>query len=360
MKDVKILFVDDNPVNLIAAENLISTFGFKINKADSGKSAIQLAMQEEYDLIFVDLLMPEMDGILTTQLIRKLLRDDVRTKIIATSGVDLKDYNEDRQLFDGKIQKPLNLDMLKSCFTEWLGIDCLPSITTDHQEQMFAKNWKEFVEAIVKVKGLNVDYLLEFSNRDVAYFVRLISSSLKQISQAIGIMKSTIVDNEDKLAHEQLHALKSVLYYVGAHNLSHMAQNIDNMLVSEKDQRRRTQKFIEQMGNYLLLIRELEEFCHELEQAMNAYNRSIKNYQDVLSIDDCTVEELNKCIEQILYHIDRFEYIEILNGLNYLKNMLSINIKPYINQAISALEEFDYEKVESLLRDCWNEAQKSL
>lgn len=360
MKKFEILFVDDNPVNLIAAENLMLSVGLQIDKAYNGERAIELVARKEYDLIFMDLLMPKMDGIMTTQVLRGKFGNDIKTKIIATSGIEVKDFldGSNISLFDGNIQKPLNLNQLKYYLELWLGKDYLLQVSADFKDSQSIEQWNHFIDVIKEIKEIEISYILEFNKKDIDYFVRLMKSSMKQIYQAIKIMENTIVNQEDQLAHEQLHALKSVLYYVGAHKLAKVAQNIDALLVSEKEKQNRRQKFVDNMPSYQLFIEELVVFSNELEQAMNAYNSSIKSNHEVSISGNLTDEELSKKIEQILFYLARYEYIEILNGLNNLLILVAQDIKPYILQAISALEEFDYEKVEVLLRNCWDEAIK--
>lgn len=359
MNHIKILFVDDNPVNLIAAENLMLSMGILIDKADNGETAIQMAVSEEYDLIFMDLMMPMMDGIMTTKLLRSRLDHRNKTKIIATSGIEMKEVEDYRYggLFDGSIQKPIKLEQLKACLAQWIGQDRLLQLQLHMKEQnveVSMDEWKLFIDAMETVKGIHLDYFLEFEKKDVDYFTRLIKSSIKQITNTIPAMKLTIINLEAKHAHEQLHALKSVLYYVGAHKLASLAEGLDAILVGEKEKQQQTRKFIENMQNYQGLIEQMTVICSELERAMNAYNSSIKTYQETLIQTTVSMDEINKRIEQILFHIGRFEYIEILNGLNYLTLNASEEMKPYFYQAVAALEEFDYEKVEGVLKDCWN------
>lgn len=58
-----ILPVDDNPINLKVFESLLKKTGVQIDKAPSGKEALNMTMSNKYDIIFMDHMMPEMDGI---------------------------------------------------------------------------------------------------------------------------------------------------------------------------------------------------------------------------------------------------------------------------------------------------------
>lgn len=360
MESLKILFVDDNPVNLIAAENLMLSLGIQIDKAFDGETAIQMAIMNDYKIIFMDLLMPKLDGITTTKLLRMKLDMNHNTKIVATSGIEMNESDREclNELFDDKIQKPLKLDQLKSCIEQWIGKDRLLQVqmlTEVFLTEGSTDEWKNFMQAMELVKDIRKEYFLGFDKKDVSYFMHLINASRKQLNLAIYTMNDTILSKDDKQAHDQLHALKSMLYYVGAHTLASMAAELDFKLIEEKDIQKRRQKFVEIMPNYQVLIERMTTLCDELEQAIHAYNSSIKNYSEYRNVTASSIEDISKQIEMILFHVARFEYIEILNGLNYLLLISVQGMKVYINQAITALEEFEYERVEELLKDYWNE-----
>lgn len=67
-----ILIVDDNPVNLLVAKKMVQKFGAKVTTADSGHEAINLVKANEYDMVLMDIQMPELDGYQTTMELRTL------------------------------------------------------------------------------------------------------------------------------------------------------------------------------------------------------------------------------------------------------------------------------------------------
>jgi len=120
--NAKILVVDDVEMNLIVAETILDSFGIKPDIAISGMEALELIKDKEYDLIFMDQTMPEMDGIETTALIRKFNNYYSKVPIIvltanAISGAD-KIFLESG--FNGYISKPIDVDLLEKCLSKWL------------------------------------------------------------------------------------------------------------------------------------------------------------------------------------------------------------------------------------------------
>jgi CheY-like chemotaxis protein len=80
----RLLVVEDNPVNLLYLETILSDFGFKIDKAIDGLEAVQKCRENIYDLILMDVQMPKLDGISASKIIRNELKID--TPILAQSA----------------------------------------------------------------------------------------------------------------------------------------------------------------------------------------------------------------------------------------------------------------------------------
>lgn len=85
---VKVLVVDDEPMNLMVAEGVFKEYDMTVKTAKSGIEAIEICEQEAFDLIFLDHMMPEMDGIETLKRLRKLQleRDQLLTVVAFTAN----------------------------------------------------------------------------------------------------------------------------------------------------------------------------------------------------------------------------------------------------------------------------------
>lgn len=115
---LRILVAEDYPINQLFIENVLSRLGYTFNLAENGLQVLQALEQKEYDIILMDVQMPEMDGLETTQIIRS--QSGVQPYIIATTASAMK---EDEQAclnagMDTYISKPINLDHLKAVLIE--------------------------------------------------------------------------------------------------------------------------------------------------------------------------------------------------------------------------------------------------
>ena len=109
-KDVKALIVDDEPMNLVVASSLFRDYEMIVDTAESGKEAIRKFRDNDYDLIFMDHMMPEMDGVEAMKQIKTLAADlDKKVKIVALTANAVSGAREMfmEEGFDGFIAKPI-------------------------------------------------------------------------------------------------------------------------------------------------------------------------------------------------------------------------------------------------------------
>jgi PAS domain S-box-containing protein len=118
----KILVVDDNEINILIAKRILSKWGLEIESAINGYEAIEKIMTESYDLIFMDIKMPGIDGFETTGIIRDLSGPYYqRVPIIALTASTLKNdhYKFQKCGMNGHILKPFNPEEIKKLLFEY-------------------------------------------------------------------------------------------------------------------------------------------------------------------------------------------------------------------------------------------------
>jgi signal transduction histidine kinase/PleD family two-component response regulator len=118
----RILVAEDNDINRKVALHILGKFGYTVHAADNGKEVLARLSQERYDLILMDIQMPELDGFETTRVIRESSRSYRRIPIIAmTANAIIGD--EDKCLaagMDDYISKPINVDIVRDKVALWI------------------------------------------------------------------------------------------------------------------------------------------------------------------------------------------------------------------------------------------------
>ncbi|MDR1483171.1 MAG: response regulator [Synergistaceae bacterium] len=126
LHETHFLVVDDNDINLVIAENALLSYGGQVSVASSGAEAVELVKENEYDIVFMDHMMPEMDGVDATRVIRALPGEKYsRLPIVAlTANVvgDVRDMFLQSGMNDF-LSKPLEFDEIERVLMELLPCD---------------------------------------------------------------------------------------------------------------------------------------------------------------------------------------------------------------------------------------------
>ncbi len=116
-----ILIVDDEPKNRKLARDLLEVFGYVIIEAENGKQGVEMTKTHKPDLILMDIMMPVMDGIEAT----RILKTDSTTQTIPILAVSSMAMKGDQERIigygcDGYLAKPYNIHELKEMLAELL------------------------------------------------------------------------------------------------------------------------------------------------------------------------------------------------------------------------------------------------
>jgi CheY-like chemotaxis protein len=118
----RILLAEDDPINQMAVKALLDQLGLSVVCVQNGREAVDEMTRNSYDLILMDLQMPELDGFQATRLIRRMAGDIGRTPIIALTAHTLE-KDRDRCLDSGMnefLSKPIDSNRLMQILSTYL------------------------------------------------------------------------------------------------------------------------------------------------------------------------------------------------------------------------------------------------
>ncbi len=119
-KPLRILLAEDNKMNQLIARRIFEKIGYPIDIADNGLLAIQKLEQQSYDIIFMDIQMPEMDGLQATRYILDKYGDNAPTIIAMTANVMSENEIECKQAgMKDFLSKPFTIDHLEAIINKW-------------------------------------------------------------------------------------------------------------------------------------------------------------------------------------------------------------------------------------------------
>jgi PAS domain S-box-containing protein len=254
IKNVSILVVEDIALNQLLMRTLLDDFGFKCDIAANGKIAIEKLKANVYDLILMDLQMPEMNGFEATEYIRQELK--LTIPIIAlTADVTTADLAKCKAVgMDDYISKPVDERLLQSKI-----ILFLTRASYSNQKDMTEGNMKE-------EKVTDLTYLIQRTKSDPLLLAEMISLFLGQTTPLIREMKESLNLKDWNAMYSIVHKIIPSLSIVGimpayvtlATTLQENARNGKNITEIEKS--------VAKLNTVLV------KACTELDNELNLIN----------------------------------------------------------------------------------------
>ncbi len=226
--DAKILIVDDNSVNLTVAEGLLEPLKVHTITATSGKEALRKVKENKFDIILMDHMMPEMDGIEATKLIREKLPEYKDIPILALTANAVGNAKEmflNAGLNDF-IAKPIEVRVLVAKIKQWLPKEKIKRVSNaekDAVSQQEKDNPPLLDKTIVDLDTAAAIKLL--GNEKI--FLKILKEYYRLIDSKANSIKSHFDSSDWENYTIEVHALKSSSKQIGAMQLSDMAAALE-------------------------------------------------------------------------------------------------------------------------------------
>lgn len=233
--NARILVVDDNAVNRKVFVGLLKKTKIQIDEAESGYQCIEMVRKKKYDIVFLDHLMPSMDGIETYNVMKNdeinLSKDAPVIMLTANAANGSREEYMDIG-FDGFISKPINYEILESLIADTLD----PALVN-----MDIKSVKEVKpgndERLPVIQGFDLETALSKLSS-----VELLLNSLDMFKESIDVFYGRLAEiyNEHmnseqmELYHIEVHAIKSSAATVGEFDLSNYAKVVEDAIRDRK------------------------------------------------------------------------------------------------------------------------------
>ena len=226
--DARILVVDDNEFNIKVAEGLLGLYKLNVHTAFSGNEAIHLVQQNDYDLVFMDHMMPEMDGIEATDRIRRLGGKFKDLPIIALTANAVQGAKEIflNSGFNSFISKPIDVQELYLILKEWLPKEKIQEQKSEEKTKE-EKTQSDFMKAMDKINEINAEIGIKRVSGTEDMYKDTVYLFNKMIMRECDVMSTALDKGDIKAFSISVHAMKSSLATVGAMNLSEVALRLE-------------------------------------------------------------------------------------------------------------------------------------
>ncbi len=259
IKNIKVLVAEDIPLNQLLMKTLLDDFGFEREIADNGKIAIEKLQNNQYDIILMDLQMPEMNGFEATEYIRNTMKSKIPI-IALTADVTTVDLAKCKAVgMNDYISKPVDEKILYSKIIELLKKPLLVKDTTNNAE-------KEMLSAAPagKSKRVNLTYLNNCTKSNPALMMEIITLYLDQTPPLVLTMKKSLHDKDWDLLSSAVHKMIPSFSIVGLHkDYEDMAKKVQEYA--------RTRQHLEQIQELVLKLENVcYQACEELKEEFNS------------------------------------------------------------------------------------------
>ncbi|MDY0215597.1 MAG: ATP-binding protein [Bacteroidales bacterium] len=252
IKNIKVLVVEDIALNQLLMKTLLDDFGFERDIASNGKIAIEKLKTKSYDIVLMDLHMPEMNGFEATAYIRKEMNSKIPI-IALTADVTTVDLAKCKEVgMNDYVAKPVDERLL---YSKIVGLVMKRIIRTDSK--------KKNLENMVKSKYTNLQYLHKRTKSNPVLMTEMISLYLQQTPPLVKLMKQGMQDKDWNSLYMAVHKMIPSFSIVGISlDFENMARKVQDFAASQKN--------IDEIPDF---VQQLENVCNyaciELEEELN-------------------------------------------------------------------------------------------
>nr|WP_321466693.1 PAS domain S-box protein [uncultured Desulfobulbus sp.] len=336
----RILLVEDNFVNQEVAQMLLESLGMQVTVVDNGADAVIQVSEEPFDLVFMDVQMPVMDGLQATRAIRRLPNKQGLPILAMTANA----FSEDRERclqagMNDHIAKPIDLDRLQSLVHKWIGPgETSPAAEKPPTAPAGAEQASGIREQLAGIAELEVDAGLRLLLGDEQAYLRLLRQFVQLHGQDANLLRAMIDEHNWSKVREQAHALKGAAGTLGAWQINQCAAAIEQGAKERPDEH-------SLLAALKPLPAALDHFCQAVQQisppseAINPVERVdsdkarviLQRLASLLAVEDSAANDLfveeyplllsayGKQIQPLSHQIESYDYTD---GLATIKQLL--------------------------------------
>jgi CheY-like chemotaxis protein/HPt (histidine-containing phosphotransfer) domain-containing protein/anti-sigma regulatory factor (Ser/Thr protein kinase) len=341
VRDASILVVDDNAINLAVAKGFMVLHNIEADTAESGPAAIEMIRSKHYDIVFMDHMMPDMDGIEATAIIREM--DGGKYKGIPVIALTANAVVGAREMFaeagmDDFISKPIDEARINQILTRWLPEEKIDLMhvaihKTENDEDFTSHIFSELAHIV----ELDVQLGLFHVGGSKAVYISVLRQFCNEMAGYLNNIKKYMWDSDEKNYKIIMHAVKGMLSNIGNETLSEWAYKLE-MSSGQLN------------GNEI--INDTVAFCEEASQlCLKLLDTGLLKENTPQNKQTGSEEELNPRLDELIEACltgdsERVDEINIWLSLRTFGEMTDLTI----TDICGLLDNFDYEQAVALIK----------
>ena len=339
--EAEILIVDDNAINLTVAQGLLEPLNMHIDTALSGKEAVAKITDKRYDVIFMDHMMPEMDGVETTRVVRRLLGENGQVPIIALTA-NAVDGTRELFLSEGMndfVAKPIELKVITSRLKNWLPeekIQKRKEVSMDDNQTVTKPQAQSEKNMSISIGGLNVETAMRLLGNEKLFWA-VLKEYYRVIDKKYNLIKEYERKEQWKEYTIEVHALKSSSRQIGALELAAVAERM------EKAGNAQDAALIHDTTPAML------ESYYSYKNILAPYFEEQSTGQDGKQAEKGDLQGFFKQMREALDNLDMDAMEEVVGSMGQYS--YSGDQKKFFDELKNAVEDIDTEKCEEILAE---------
>lgn len=334
---VRVLVVDDNPVNLMVADQLLQRFGLTVETAENGLEALTKVRTIPYDLVFMDHMMPILDGVDTAKAIREFGDRYRRLPIIALTANALSGMRESflSAGMNDFLSKPIEMPKLVEILRKWIPSWRIEEAKGGAHSQEADWHDQEYARALRQIDGLDLENGVARVGFSFVAFVQVLRTVASGLEGILSRVETHYAQNNLEALRMDFHSLKGGLASAGCYDLSVEARQLESAV-----QEAPPDSLSEPILHFVARSKKL------------AQDLQIVFEQGPTSQKSRPVSLLMAELPAVLDALDMLEHGEALEKLQQLcQGSYGAFPDDLLKQALQALESFDYDRTTLLLKE---------
>jgi two-component system, sensor histidine kinase and response regulator len=243
-RSADVLLVEDSPVNQIVLRDMLEQLGHRVTLASNGKQAVSLCLQRRFDLVLMDIQMPELDGLQATKLIRQ---QEQHGRPLLIYALTAHASSEDRQVcqavgMNGFLEKPITMELLSNALRAAFEVGDANSDSTDFMStSQIVNNKRDTVPALATIsvpKSLedapNWSKLVNLMNNNETLLIDVLRLTIQEAPRLGRSFATALTQGNLKDARRSIHTLKSNSRQLGLKLIADFTEQLEQLARDER------------------------------------------------------------------------------------------------------------------------------
>lgn len=227
--DAQILAVDDNSMNLTVLKSLLKRTLVRVDTAESASECYEAFQKKKYDLVLMDYMMPDINGIEAMEELRRMDADKDRTTPIIVLTADATPERKKlfkEKGFDDYLLKPIDITLLEGVLIRHLPKNLVTIVEKADQIEVPEEKLEQF-KKILEEYDISFDMAMKHLSGDIMQFVRIAEVFVERAESSIRDLKELIKARDYEKAALIIHSVKGNSGNVGAEDLYYNARRLE-------------------------------------------------------------------------------------------------------------------------------------